>query len=69
MGYIDVSFVVTEDGKSKHIEVLNTSTPDVPRDAKKDLVRVIKFSRFRPRVTDGRFMDSAPIVVRYYVND
>jgi hypothetical protein len=68
-GYIDVSFVVTEDGKSKQIEVLDTSTPDVSRDAKKDLVRVIKFSRFRPQVTDGQFMDSAPIVVRYYVNE
>ena len=67
-GYIDVAFVITEEGKSKQIEVLD-ATADVPRAAERDLVRTIKFSRFRPRVTAGRFADSAPIVVRYYLND
>jgi hypothetical protein len=67
-GYIEVAFVITEDGKSKQIEVLDTSA-DVPRAAERDLVRTIKFSRFRPRMTDGRFAESAPIVVRYYLNE
>lgn len=67
-GYIDVAFIIARNGKSRQIEVLET-TRDVPRSAERDLVRTIKFSRFRPRVTDGRFADSAPIVVRYHVND
>jgi len=64
-GHIDVSFVVTRDGKSRRIEILDTS-PGVTRNARKDLVETIRHSRFRPRVEDGRFSDSAPMIVRYY---
>jgi hypothetical protein len=67
-GYIDVSFVITEDGKSKQIEILDTTT-DVPRTVARDFVRTIKYSRFRPRMTDGRFAESAPIALRYYLNE
>jgi hypothetical protein len=68
IGYIDISFVVAEDGKSKDIDIVDTMG-DVPRVAERELVRTVKFNRFRPRVTDGRFADSDPIVVRYYVNE
>jgi hypothetical protein len=68
VGYIDISFVVAEDGKSKEIDVIDT-IGDLPRIAEKELVRTVKFNRFRPRVTNGQFADSDPIVVRYYVNE
>jgi hypothetical protein len=67
-GYIDVAFVIAEDGKSEDIEVVDTMG-DVSRSAERELVRTVKFSRFRPRLTDGRFTTSDPIVVRYYVNE
>ena len=67
-GFIDVSFVITEAGKSKRIDVLDM-TPNVVRAEERDLIRTIKYERFRPRVTDGRVAESEPIVVRYYLND
>jgi hypothetical protein len=33
------------------------------------LVLLIKSSRFRPRVTNGRFADATPVVLRYYLYD
>ena len=67
-GFIEVSFVIAEDGKSKRIDVLER-TENVARAEEKDLVQVIKYRRFRPQVTDGQFADSNPIVLRYYIND
>ena len=65
--YIDVSFVVTRLGYSDRIEILDTTlgatAPE--RDA---LVELMEDSRFRPRATNGRFVDTAPIVVRYHLN-
>lgn len=66
-GFIDVSFVVSANGKTRRVDVIESSG-DVPRAVEKDLLRMIKFNRFRPLMTDGEFRDSAPIVLRYYVN-
>ena len=67
-GHIDVEFIVTAKGESDDIEILETTTADVPRDVRKDLVDMIKHGRFRPMMTDGRLVDSEPIVIRYFVN-
>jgi tetratricopeptide (TPR) repeat protein len=66
--YIDVAFDITQYGRSEHIEILDTST-NATRAARKDLVRLLEGSRFRPRVIDGRFADTSPVVVRHYPND
>jgi hypothetical protein len=68
IGYIDVSFVIAEDGRTNDIDVIATSG-EVPRLTEKELVRTIRFGRFRPRLTNGEFTESDPIVVRYYVSE
>jgi hypothetical protein len=64
--YIDVAFDIDEGGKAHHIRILPT-TVDAARPAEKQLVQLILRSHFRPRVIEGRFAMSAPVVVRYYV--
>jgi len=32
-------------------------------------VQLIKRNRFRPRATEGRFIDTSPILVRYYLHE
>lgn len=64
-GYIDVAFEIDQYGKSRHVRILSTTT-DPAGEAKKRLVQLISRSLFRPRVVDGRFAESAPVVVRYY---
>jgi len=67
-GYIDVAFDVTRYGRSRQIEILDTTTNAT--DAAKDrLIHLISHSRFRPRVTDGQFARASPVVVRYYVSE
>jgi hypothetical protein len=64
--YIDVSFAVTKQGDGEQIEILDTSK-DATREEKRDLIRLIESTRFRPRIVDGRLADSAPVVVRYHL--
>ena len=66
-GYIDVAFDVTKYGTSDNIVILDDST--ATRAAERELVRLIKHGIFRPRMTNGRFAESAPVVVRYYLSD
>lgn len=66
--YIDVAFEITKYGASRRVEVLDATT-DASDAAQAELVRSIKRSRFRPRVTNGRVTDSAPVVVRYYLDE
>ena len=65
--YIDCAFVVTKKGKSDDIEIIDTGG-NVTRTARKDLVKLLKRGRFRPRLVDGQFADSPRMVVRYYPN-
>lgn len=68
IGHIDVAFDVTHLGKSRRIEILETTRNAT--DAQKDrLVRLIERSRFRPRTVDGALARRAPVVVRYYVGE
>jgi hypothetical protein len=65
-GHIDVTFEVTECGRSKHVAVLDAE--NATRAERRALVRVIQHSSFRPRAVDGRITDLAPVVLRYYLN-
>jgi hypothetical protein len=64
-GHIDVAFEIGKYGKSDKIEVVG-STNDVSDATKKELVRAISRSTFRPRVVAGRVAESSSVVVRYY---
>ena len=65
-GHIDVSFEIDKHGKTRHVRILDRTT-DSTRAIEKRIVQFISGSRFRPRVVDGRFADSAPVVVRYFL--
>jgi hypothetical protein len=64
-GYIDVAFEITKYGRSRAVEVVSVDNATVAAVA--ELVGLIKSSRFRPRLTAGRFADSAPVAFRYYL--
>lgn len=66
LDYVDVAFDITRYGKSRRVEVLETTTSAT--DLVIELVHVIKGSRFRPRVTNGQF-DSSRVTVRYYFDE
>jgi hypothetical protein len=65
-GYIDVAFDVTQYGRAENVEILG-STKSVIRRAEKDLVTLIEESSFRPRTTNGQFVGTSSVEVRYYV--
>lgn len=67
-GYIDVAFDITKFGHAVAIEVLG-ATANVSRKSKRDLIRLIDHSAFRPRLTEGEFADTSRVVARYYSND
>lgn len=67
-GFVDISFDIQNDGKSARIEV-NDSSADLPRSAERDLVNAVRHGRFRPIAANGRILESAPVTVRYYIND
>ncbi len=67
-GFIDVAFEISKYGKGDGIEIVG-STNNVTDAAKKNLVRVIGRSTFRPRLIAGHVADNSPIVVRYYLNN
>ena len=65
-GHIDVAFEVTRYGKSRQVEILDT-TANAPKAAQADLLRLISRSQFRPGVSDGEIASATPFVVRYYL--
>ena len=67
-GYVDVSFEIRANGRSARIRTLDSSA-DAPRSAIRDLTNMIKQGRFRPIAENGRILASAPVTVRYYIND
>ena len=67
-GFIDVAFAITRYGKSRQIEILDTTT-NASKAAVEDLTRLISSYRFRPRTEDGQFERRSPVVVRYYLNE
>jgi hypothetical protein len=64
--YIDVAFAITQHGTGEQIEVLAMSK-DATREAKRDLIRLIESTTFRPRVVDGELASSARITLRYHL--
>jgi tetratricopeptide (TPR) repeat protein len=68
IGYVDVAFRVTRYGRSRHVEILDTSK-NATRAAKRRLARQIARMRFRPRLIDDRIATTSPIVIRYYLNE
>jgi hypothetical protein len=64
-GYIDVAFVVTDKGTTRDVQIVGSN--NVQRAEIRELKRVIDLSSFRPRMVDGKVVDSAPVTVRYYV--
>lgn len=67
-GHIDVAFIVTSEGEGDEIEILDTSTEDLTRKLKKDLEHTIERGQFRPIIVDGTVIDSAPFMLRYYLD-
>jgi hypothetical protein len=66
-GYVDIAFEVTYFGTARRVDVV--SSVNASKDARSDLVRLVSRGRFRPIVTDGEFLRSTPVVVRYYVEE
>ncbi|HEY3517928.1 MAG TPA: hypothetical protein VGL98_12850 [Gammaproteobacteria bacterium] len=64
--YIDVSFAITKYGLGERIEILGTSE-NATREEKQDLIRLIETTTFRPRMTNGKIADEAPVALRYYL--
>jgi hypothetical protein len=67
-GYVDVAFEITQFGTSRRIRVLDT-THNASKKAQQRVSRWIVENRFRPRMTDGRLAEAAPIVARHYVRE
>ena len=66
-GYVDIAFEITYFGTARHVDVV--SSTNASKDARSDFVRLVSRGRFRPIVKDGEFVRSAPVVVRYYVEE
>jgi hypothetical protein len=66
--FIEASFEVTKYGESRRVEIVGAA-PSVSDAARDELASLIKGSRFRPRVTDGKLGRAAPVVVRYYLSE
>jgi hypothetical protein len=66
-GHIDAAFVITKYGRARAIEIRDVV--NAAGGAERDLANLLKSSRFRPRLTDGRFVDSPQVVVRYRLYD
>ena len=64
--YVDVAFAVTKYGLGEEVEILDSSK-DATRAERRDLIRLIDSTSFRPRIVDGKLADSAPVSVRYHL--
>ena len=62
--YLDIAFAITKYGRSEQIAIQETSR-SATRAEERDLTRLIKSTRFRPRFVAGELSESAPVVVRY----
>jgi hypothetical protein len=67
-GHIDVAFEVDKYGRSRRFRILDRTNNSTVA-AEKRLEQLIKRSHFRPKLINGQFADTAPIVVRYYLNE
>jgi hypothetical protein len=66
-GYIDVSFEITDRGRSRRVDVTATST-NVQRGDIRRLKKLLAQSSYRPQMAaDGQILESAPVSLRYYL--
>jgi hypothetical protein len=65
--YIDVSFDVTKHGSAEEVEIVDASD-DATRGEKRDLIRLIESTTFRPRFVGGQVADPATVSVRYHLS-
>jgi hypothetical protein len=66
-GHLDIGFEVDKYGESGRVRTRSWAGSATPA-VEKSLEQVIEHTRFRPRLVDGKFAGTGPIVVRYYVN-
>ncbi|HEX6993637.1 MAG TPA: tetratricopeptide repeat protein [Gammaproteobacteria bacterium] len=66
-GSIEIAFEITKYGEPDHVEVV--AATNASEDEQDRLVHLIKTSRFRPIVTDGRVEEAARVTVRYHLHD
>jgi hypothetical protein len=66
-GFIDVSFEITRQGKTRRVAVGQASA-NVERAQRRALERTISLATFRPRLVDGQLADNAPVALRYYTS-
>jgi hypothetical protein len=66
--YIDVEFEIRKYGQSRNVRITGATAQvtDADRDS---LLRLIKRSRFRPRIANGQIESAANVGVRYYQNE
>lgn len=64
--YIDVSFEITDQGKSRRAEIIGTSA-NVQRADIRSLRNLLERSSFRPRMADGQVLKAAPVSLRYFL--
>lgn len=67
-GYIDVTFELTKFGASRRVKIVG-ATANATDDTKDRLVTLISRSRFRPQLTQGQLARTAPILVRYPLDE
>jgi hypothetical protein len=65
IGHIDVAFAITQYGRARDIEIRGAANAAAA--AQRDLVSLLRGSRFRPRSAGGR--GESPVAMRYYVYD
>jgi hypothetical protein len=66
--YIDVEFEIRKYGQSRNLRIIGTTAQVTDADRDK-LSRLIKRSRFRPRMANGQIESAANVSVRYYLNE
>jgi hypothetical protein len=66
-GHIDVSFAISKYGNADDIEIVGAANADAA--GRSALVALLKSRRFRPRYTMAGAPESAPIEVRYYLQE
>ena len=67
-GHVDVAFEIRDNGRSARVTALDSSA-NASRAVTRDVVNMIRQGRFRPIAENGRLLESAPVTVRYYIND
>jgi hypothetical protein len=66
-GYIDVAFSISQYGRARDVEIV--AATNAADSAQKELVTLLRTSRFRPRLADGRFAGPSRVQVRHYLYD